>query len=230
MPRSTTVPAALAVLMGVVLVSVMSDGPAVPGTSPDVWREVEALPSPRIDGPGSLEAALHGRRSVRSFAGTPLTVEELGQLLWAAQGVTDEAGHRTAPSAGATYPLELDVVTPDGLARYLPDGHRLAWRGDADLRAALADAAQGQAAVLEAPLVIVVSGVVDRTAVRYGARAERYVAMEAGHAAQNLLLEAVSLDLGAVLVGAFDDEAVRRLLGLADGEVPLYLVPVGHPR
>jgi SagB-type dehydrogenase family enzyme len=230
MPRSTTVPAALAVLMGVVLVGVMADGPAAPGSTPGGWREVEALPSPRVDGQVSLEAALQGRRSVRSFGDTPLTIEQIGQLLWAAQGVTDDEGHRTAPSAGATYPLELDVVTADGLARYLPDGHRLAWRGAVDLRATLAEAALGQAAVLEAPLVLVISGVQERTAARYGKRAERYVAMEAGHAAQNVLLEAVSLDLGAVLVGAFDDVAVRRLLGLADGEAPLYLVPVGHPR
>jgi SagB-type dehydrogenase family enzyme len=216
--------------MGVVLVGVMADGPAAPGSTPGGWRKVEALPSPRVDGQVSLEAALQGRRSVRSFGDTLLTIEQIGQLLWAAQGVTDDEGHRTAPSAGATYPLELDVVTADGLARYLPDGHRLAWRGAVDLRATLAEAALGQAAVLEAPLVLVISGVQERTAARYGKRAERYVAMEAGHAAQNVLLEAVSLDLGAVLVGAFDDVAVRRLLGLADGEAPLYLVPVGHPR
>jgi SagB-type dehydrogenase family enzyme len=230
MPRSTTVPAALAVLMGVVLVGVIADGPVAPGTTPGGWREVEALPSPRVDGQVSLEAALQERRSVRSFGDTPLTIEQIGQLLWAAQGVTDDEGHRTAPSAGATYPLELDIVSADGLARYVPHGHRLAWRGEADLRAALAEAALGQAAVLEAPLVIVISGVRERTATRYGTRAERYVAMEAGHAAQNVLLQAVSLELGAVLVGAFDDEAVRRLLALADGEEPLYLVPVGHPR
>ncbi|OGO54014.1 MAG: hypothetical protein A2V85_12390 [Chloroflexi bacterium RBG_16_72_14] len=230
MPRSTTVPAALAVLMGVLLVGVMADGPVAPERVPGAWREVEALPSPRLDGPVSLEAALLGRRSVRSFSDVPLTVEEIGQLLWAAQGVTDDAGHRTAPSAGAMYPLELDVVTADGFARYVPDGHRLAWRGDADLRASLSEVAQGQAAILEAPLVIVISGVPERTAARYGERAERYVAMEAGHAAQNALLESVSLGLGAVVVGAFDDEAVRRLLALADGEEPLYLVPIGHPR
>lgn len=227
MPRWTTVPAALAVLMGVVLVGVISDVAAEPAV-PFAAGEVEALPSPRLDGAMSLEAAIAARRSVRSFADTPLTPAEIGQLLWAAQGVIDADGHRTSPSAGATYPLEVDVLTAEGLARYLPDGHRLAWRGASDLRAALAEAARGQDAVREAPAVIVISAVEARTAARYGSRAGRYVALEAGHAAQDVLLQAVTLDLAAVPVGSFDDAAVRRLLGLADGEAPLYLVPVGH--
>ncbi|OGO56901.1 MAG: hypothetical protein A2Z32_08510 [Chloroflexi bacterium RBG_16_69_14] len=191
----------------------------------------ESLPSPLLAGRISLEEALQARRSIRSFTAAALTRAEIGQLLWAAQGVTDADGHRTAPSAGALYPLELDVVTADGLARYVPDGHRLARRGPADLRPALQQAALDQAAIGGAPLVIVISGVVERTAARYGAeRAERYVALEAGHAAQNILLESVSLGLGAVPVGAFDDAAVRRVQALADGEAPLYLIAVGHPR
>ena len=200
--------------------------PPISGTGP-----VVTLPSPRTTGPLSLEEALASRRSVRGFTGAELTSGEIGQLLWSAQGVTDAAGHRTAPSAGALYPLELDVVTADGLARYEPDGHRLAFRSLVDLRPALRLAALDQAAVEEAPVVIVISGVVERTAARYGVeRAERYVALEAGHAAQNVLLEAVSLGLGAVPMGAFADQAVRQVLDLPDGESPLYLIPVGRPR
>lgn len=191
----------------------------------------DALPQPRASGPMSLEEVLGSRRSVRSFTTQELTPAEVGQLLWAAQGVTDGEGRRTAPSAGARYPLEVDVVTADGVDRYVPDGHRLARRSTADLRAELQGTALDQPSVGKAPAVIVISGVASRTAERYGAeRAERYVAMEAGHAAQNVLLEAVSLGLGAVPVGAFDDAAVRAVLDLADGEAPLYLIPVGHPR
>ncbi len=219
----------LMVLMGAIMASLLflrgSPPPATGGGPP------EALPSPRLTGPVSLEEALRTRRSIRSFTTVALTRAEIGQLLWAAQGITDADGRRTTPSAGALYPLELDVVTTDGLDRYVPDGHRLVRRGSADLRPALQQAALDQSAVGEAPLVIVISAVVERTAARYGAeRAERYVALEAGHAAQAILLEAVSLGLGAVPVGAFDDAAVRRVLALADGEGPLYLIPVGHPR
>ena len=197
-------------------------GPGGPG---------EPLPPPRLDGLLSLEEALAARRSVRSFTPEPLTLEEIGQLLWAAQGITDPSGLRTAPSAGARYPLHVYVATAAGLARYVPEGHQLLRRGSTDLRADLKRAALDQEAIGEAPLVLAICAVVERTAERYGAeRAERYVAMEAGHAAQNVLLEAVSLGLGAVPIGAFDDAAVQRVLGLGDGEAPLYLVPVGRPR
>lgn len=233
----TAVAAVLVVVTGVMAVGLLSLGgpartmPGGPGPATAGNLPGEALPSPRLAGPLSLEEALGARRSVRSFSEEALTRAEIGGLLWAAQGVTDADGHRTAPSAGALYPLELDVVTADGLARYVPEGHRLIRRGSTDLRPSLRRAALDQAAVGEAPLIIVISAVVGRTASRYGPeRAERYVALEAGHAAQNVLLGAVSLGLGAVPIGAFDDAEVRRVLGLDEGEDPLYLIPVGHPR
>lgn len=215
---------------GWILLNALTPGsPRSPGSDATTGR-LEALPEPDLDGAVSLERALASRRSVRSFADRPLSLAEIGQILWAAQGVTDATGHRTTPSAGATYPLELDVVTADGVARYLPDEHALAWRGDADLRWALRLAALDQSSVGDAPVVIVVSVVVDRTAARYGdERAERYVRLEAGHAAQNVLLQAAAMGLGAVPVGAFVDSEVHRLLALADGEAPLYLIPVGQP-
>lgn len=220
-----------AVVAAAIVVNVLTPDPPPPRDRIADREPLEVLPPPQLDGPRSLETALATRRSVRSFTDEPLTLAEIGQLLWAAQGVTDPDGHRTAPSAGATYPLELDVVTADGVARYVPEEHALAWRGTTDLRRALRLAALDQAAVSEAPLVIVISGVVERTAARYGHdRAERYVALEAGHAAQDILLQAGALDLGAVPVGAFVDEGVRRLLSLGEGEAPLYLIPVGRPR
>jgi len=225
----TVVPIALAALMGVLAVGLLSSGTPTPA-SREVEDSEEVLPSPRLEGPVSLEAAMATRRSVRDLANDPLSRAELGQLLWAAQGITDEEGRRTVPSAGATYPLEVLVATEEGVARYVPAGHRLAWLGATDVRGALRMAALDQAVVGEAPAVIVISGVVERTAPRYGERAERYVTLEAGHAAQNLLLQAAAMGLGAVPVGSFDDAEVHRVLGLATGEAPLYLVPVGHPR
>ncbi|MFB3738347.1 MAG: SagB/ThcOx family dehydrogenase [Candidatus Velamenicoccus archaeovorus] len=187
------------------------------------------LPSPTTRGSVSLEAALASRRSIRDFTDEPLTASELGQLLWAAQGVTARWGGRTAPSAGALYPLEVYAVTEAGLFHYLPNGHQVEAVTGADLRGPLALAALGQAPVRDAPAVLVVTGVVARTEVKYGDRAERYVLLEAGHAAQNVLLESVALGLGAVPIGAFRDEAVGAVLGLEAEETPLYLLCVGHP-
>lgn len=190
-----------------------------------------ALPTPQRKGTVSLEEALARRRSVRTFAETPLTMAELGQLLWAAQGVTDPAGLRTAPSAGALYPLEIYIVTREGTYHYEPVAHRLAAHAPGDLRRALYDAALQQDAVQSAPAVIVIAADYARTEVKYGEeRTPRYVQLEAGHAAQNILLQAVALNLGGVTIGAFEDAKVKQVLAFPANHDPLYLVPVGHPR
>jgi SagB-type dehydrogenase family enzyme len=224
------------VALGVGACSSEAPGPAVGGTptpiaSPAVAPSpsVVELPAPRTEGDVSLEEALASRRSVREFTPEPLTLEQISQLLWAAQGITADWGGRTAPSAGALYPLEVYVVTAEGISHYLPEGHRLATTPGEDLRGTLAAAALGQSQVADAPAVFVIAAVVARSAEKYGDRAERYVQLEAGHACQNLLLEAVALGLGAVPTGAFSDEGVRSALGLPQDEAPLYLVPVGYP-
>jgi SagB-type dehydrogenase family enzyme len=186
------------------------------------------LPEPSPAGGTSLAEALAQRRSVRDYSAEPLTDGELSDLLWAAQGLTSPDGKRTAPSAGALYPLETYVVTADGLSRYEPRGHRLEVLSDIDLRAALARVALGQEAVVSGAAVFVIAAVYERTAGKYGDRAERYVHLEAGHAAQNLLLMAAALGLGAVPIGAFDDDGVQTVLGLPDDHRPLYLIPVGN--
>jgi SagB-type dehydrogenase family enzyme len=188
-----------------------------------------ALPTPRTEGVVSLEAAIGGRRSVRAFSNQVLTLEEVGQLAWAAQGVSDPRGLRTAPSAGALYPLELYVVLPDGLYHYVPADHSLLQLSTEDLRDGLYEAGVRQEALREAPAVFVFTAVMARTEARYGNRAERYVHMEVGHAAQNLALQAVALGLGSVPIGAMDDDGVQALLGLPEDHAPLYLVAVGHP-
>lgn len=188
------------------------------------------LPRPESRGPLTLEEAISRRRSQREFRDEPLTAEMLSQLLWAAAGITHHEGYRTAPSAGALYPLEVYLASASGLHHYEPREHRLTATLDRDPRRDIYRAALEQEALVEAPAVVVIAAVYERTAVKYGrARAERYVHMEVGHAAQNVLLQAVSLDLGAVPIGAFDDGRLQRALDLPAKERPLYLLAVGHP-
>ena len=191
--------------------------------------EVVALPSPRSISAMTLDDALRERRSVREFAAGALTVEMVGQLLWAAQGVTSPDGRRTAPSAGALYPLELFTASAEGVLRYRPASHDLVRIEGRDRRADLRTAALGAEAVGDAALVIVIAADPSPTVARYGAdRGERYVLLEAGHVAQNILLEAVALGLGAVPIGAFDDEAVAHVIALPATSSPLYLIAIGH--
>lgn len=201
--------------------------PAAATPSPTLQR---LLPSPRAEGPLSLEEALSKRRSVRTYADRPLTTEEVGQLLWAAQGINRPEGYRTAPSAGALYPLEMYLVDAEGVWHYHPQGHELALWREGDHRPRLCPAALEQEAVCRAPAVFVITAVFARTAGKYGERAPRYVWLEAGHAAQNLLLQAVALNLGAVPIGAFYDDQVQAALELPPDHEPLYLIPVGEPR
>jgi len=188
-----------------------------------------ALPAPRTEGEVSLEAAIQGRRSVREFAPTPLTRQEIGQLAWAAQGITDPAGRlRAAPSAGALYPLELYLATPDGLYHYLPEGHALEVLADRDLRPAFQTAAGGQGTITSAPLVVLIAAVYERTAARFGDQAERYVHLEAGHVAENLLLQAVALGLAGVPIGGLREAEASQALALPADHQPLYIVAIGH--
>jgi SagB-type dehydrogenase family enzyme len=192
--------------------------------------QVIVLLEPRLKGTLTLEEALAQRRSVREFSKVPLTLAELGQLLWAAQGVTHPSGLRTAPSAGALYPLEVYAVTREAVYHYESQGHRLTTHVQGDVRAALHAAALRQDPVLNAPAVIVIAVVYARTAHKYGEeRSPRYVHLEAGHAAQNVLLQAVTLNLGAVPIGAFEDDRVKQVLALPSDQQPLYLIPVGRP-
>ena len=199
-------------------------------TSPEPTSAGRDLPKPRFLGTRSLEETLAARRSVREFTQEPLTEAEISQLLWAAQGITSEEGRRTSPSAGALYPLELYLVTASGLSRYLPTKHQLLPQDDRDLRSAVQATALGQRSIGDAPAVFVMAGVYARTRQKYGNGAERYVDMEAGHAAQNLILQAVAMDLGGITIGAFEDRKLSNVLSMPDHHDPLYIIPIGHPR
>ncbi len=186
-----------------------------------------ALPAPSTGGGMPLDQAIAERRSTRSFGAGALPEAVIGQLLWAAQGVTSPDGRRAVPSAGGLYPLELYAVTPTTVMHYLPDGHRAEVRASPDLRPRLEAAAFDQAAVGAAPDLLVVAAVPDRTRRKYGARADTYVDLEAGHAAENILLEAVALGLAAVPIGGLDPGRAARALALPADQHVLYLIPVG---
>ena len=182
----------------------------------------------------SLEELLCQRRSIRAYSDTPLTKDEVMKLLWAGQGITSNRGFRTAPSAGALYPLELYLVVGNvnnlapGIYKYSPVQNDLNLVREGDVRAGLAAASLGQSSVSAGAIDIVIAAVYERTKVKYGARGERYVHIEVGHAAQNICLEATALGLGVVTIGAFNDAAVAEVIGMSLDESPLYVIPVGR--
>jgi len=193
------------------------------------------LPEPRYNSETSIEKALLERRSTREYKDEPLTLGEVSQLLWAAQGITEAHwGFRTAPSAGALYPLEVYVVAgkvegiPKGVYKYRPHGHELVKVKAGDVRNELASTALWQNSVKDGAISIVFSAIYKRTTVKYDERGIRYVHMEAGHAAQNVYLQAVSLGLGTVVIGAFEDNEVKKVIKMKKEETPLYIMPVGR--
>jgi SagB-type dehydrogenase family enzyme len=233
MERISIVKILVVISLGVVtsFILLQSGGDGEPSSAS--LGDVIKLPEPDRIGEVPLESALQKRRSHRAYSDEPLAVGEVSQILWAAYGVTDPRGLRTAPSAGALYPLEVYLVAgdvediPPGAYRYRPHDHELSMVREGDIRPRLYDASLRQSFVRDAPALLVISAVYERTTGRYGERGERYVHMEAGHAGQNVLLAAASLDLGAVPVGAFDDGGVKRGLNMPQEEAPLYIIAVG---
>jgi SagB-type dehydrogenase family enzyme len=198
-------------------------------------QTVIRLSPPQLKGKLSLEEAIAGRRSVRKYSTEPLALFQLGQILWSAQGITSAGKLRAAPSAGATYPLEILAFvgkeTVDelqaGIYHYEVDAHSLSLNRPGDSRQGLAKAALDQGFIANAPMDIVICALYPRTSYRYGRRGERYVHMEVGHVGENIHLQAVALGLATVEVGAFDDEEVRKVSGLEEQIKPLYIMPIG---
>jgi len=192
-----------------------------------------SLPQPEYDSQTSIESALLERRSIRDYSSTPLSLHEISQLLWAAQGITRPGGYRTAPSAGALYPLELYLISgeveqlPAGVYRYHSIEHRLEQHMLGDVRQELSAAALNQESVRHAPAVILIAAVYERTTQKYGERGRQYVHMEVGSAAENIYLQSESLDLGTVFIGAFHDDQVRQVVAMDKEEVPMCIMPVG---
>lgn len=192
------------------------------------------LPAPSYESSTSVEEALYRRRSIREYSNESLTLLQISQLLWAAQGITHPNGYRTSPSAGALYPLEVYLLAGKvdelvaGIYRYLPQEHALILTTSGDRRQSVYDAALDQDMILDAPASLVISAVYERTSVKYGSRGSRYVHMEVGCAAQNVYLQAESLNLGTVFIGAFHDDKVKKALKLQEQEQPLAILPVGR--
>jgi SagB-type dehydrogenase family enzyme len=210
---------------------------ANPQTAPEAPESLPTirLPEPRRKGLVSVEEAILKRRSCRELKKDPLTLDDVAQLLWAAQGVTHPEGFRTVPSAGATYPLELYLVVAEvrnlsaGLYRYLPREHSLQRLRNGEFLPLVVSATKGQTWITDARAVIVIGAVPSRTRAKYGERGDRYIHFEVGHAAQNVCLQCEALGLGTAHVGAFDDEGVRQLFRLKEDEIVLCLLPVGKP-
>ncbi|MBN2144680.1 MAG: SagB/ThcOx family dehydrogenase [Candidatus Aureabacteria bacterium] len=194
-------------------------------------NKLSFLPNPSLSGDNSFEKVLSQRRSVRNFAHGSLSIQEISQLVWSAQGITDRGNaFRTAPSAGATFPLEIYLMTWEGVFHYLPEKHALDTMQKGDFRFELAKACFSQMFIKDAPLIIIFSAIFGRTTSRYGTRGEKYIYIEAGHAAQNIHLQAVAMNLGSVPIGAFSDDNVHGLLGLPENEQVLYIIPIGKKR
>jgi SagB-type dehydrogenase family enzyme len=196
-------------------------------------QKVIKLPEPVLEGAISVEKVLAARRSVRNYAALPLTLTELSQILWAAQGLSGPSGLRTAPSAGALYPLEIYIAAGNvnglasGIYKYGYGGHVLLRTEEDDKRAELFDAALRQNSIKSAPVILIICAVYERMTAKYGQRGIRYTDMEAGHASQNVYLQAESLGLVTLAIGAFHDSKVKKIVNLVKTEHPLYLMPIG---
>ncbi len=206
---------------------------AASATSPSSPVVVK-LPPPGTGGGLSVEQALSQRRSLRAFAPGALTLAELAQLCWSAQGITDAKGHRTVPSAMATYPLDVYVVAGNvsglaaGVYRYRNKEHDLERLADGDARDRLVDQVAPQLWIRSAPVALVVTGTLSRMGKRAGNRGATFMAVEAGEVAQSVFLQAVSLGLGSTYVGGFNPDALRKFLNLPAGEEGLAILPIGR--
>lgn len=195
------------------------------------------LPEPEYSSNTSIEEALLKRKSIRDFQKKPLSLKNISQILWAAQGITDKGKNkRTAPSAGALYPLEIYLVVGNvneiesGIYKYNPYQNELTLISEGDKRNEISKYTAQPEAIQTAPITVIFSAVYKRTSVKYGDRAFRYVHIEIGHAAQNVCLQVISLGLSTVTIGAFQDAQIKKTIQLLEEEEPLYIMPIGYAK
>ncbi len=208
------------------------------------WGQVEKervirLSEPAYDGKISVERAIKERRTIRDFQPKPLTLDQLSQLLWSAQGITDERnGFRAAPSGGALYPLDVYAVVGEGAVEglvsgvyhYHPLSHSIQVIRKGDRRKEVASASLWQMWMVRAPVIFVITSEYDRITGKYGNRGMRYAQIEVGHVGQNIFLQSGALGLAAGIVGAFRDGAVAKAIGAPKAHEPLIIMPVGYKK
>jgi SagB-type dehydrogenase family enzyme len=199
-----------------------------------------SLPEPSHKGTVSVEETLKVRRTHRSFDSRNLTLEQLSQILWAAYGVTDKKGYgrarKTAPSAGALYPMDVYAVVGEGSIKdlaagvyhFLPESHKIETVNNGDLRNAVARASLQQMWMARAPIMIVITGEYARCTVKYGQRGVIYTHIEAGCVGQNVFLQVEAMGLKAGIVGAFDNKKIIQVIGIPTDNDPLLIMPVGY--
>jgi SagB-type dehydrogenase family enzyme len=193
-------------------------------------QEVIQLTDPNLTGTLTFEEVLAKRRTVHQFSTEALKRSQIGQLAWAGQGVTDpQRGLRTAPSAGAMYPIELFFATAEGVYSYRPADHSLVQTSQQDIRSNLARATTTPEPIVAAGCSIIVTGSTRKLTSRFGKNSRTFVALEAGHVAQNIQLQAVCLGLGSVAIGGLDTTAVRKVCRMSRDTEPLYVICVGYP-
>ncbi|TKJ29717.1 nitroreductase [bacterium (candidate division B38) B3_B38] len=197
------------------------------------------LPPPSLTGKVSVEEAIKARRTIRSFQPQPLTLSQVSQLLWAAQGITGGRDNlRAVASAGALDPIEMYMVVGDkgvegleaGIYHYLPKSHSVEVVKKGDYQDKVVEGALGQQWIGTAPIVMIVTAEYARTTVKYKERGIRYVHVEVGHVGQNIFLQAEAIGLGAGIVGAYSDEQIAKVLGLPSEITPLLIMPVGYKK
>lgn len=216
---------------GIVIILSLTELPLLAEEKSLSAGESMKLPEPQFKSTTSLEETLLMRRSIREFQVDSLTLKQISQLLWSAQGITSKWGGRTSPSAGALYPLEIYLLAgkvkglEPGFYHYEPDKHSITLKSNKDLREELAKASLDQEEISRAPVTLVIAAVYEKTMKKYQQRGVRYVYMEVGSAGENIYLQCESLGLGTVFIGAFEDEEVKKVLGIA--EEPLAIFPVG---
>ncbi|MCU4173438.1 SagB/ThcOx family dehydrogenase [Carboxylicivirga sp. N1Y90] len=231
-------------------VEVIAESKASANTNTQASKKLEKLddktyqlPTPEFTSNISVEESMLNRRSQRDYRSQAITAQQLSQVLWSAYGITQaieepeflRGGLKTAPSAGARYPLDIYVLIGNvdglkkGLYKFLPNGHKLLKLNSADLRHELCIASYDQLMIQEAPAVLLYSAIFERCTSKYGDRGrERYVCMDLGHSAENVYLQVQSLGLGTCAIGAFNDEEVSNIINLPTEEEPLYILPIGY--
>ncbi len=234
----------LSLITGIIIYAFLSTRPKNTKINHQPMDKIEIenqiqLPQPNQKGDLSVEEAISQRRSQRQFKNQALELDQISQLVWATQGITNQnSGFRSAPSAGALYPLEIYLVVGEkgvnnlnsGAYHYQPESHSLTPTIDQNLKSKLSQICLGQGSINQAPISIIITGVFKRTQDKYSNRGERYVYMEAGHAAQNAYLQAESLNLGMVVIGAFNDQNLIDTFQLPNNHQPIYVIPIGYPK